>query len=141
LAGSFGGRHSFSLAIEGVVQVLETKLREVTSAAGQGLLNHRNATAGAWQYPAGCARSIVLAGSPVIGEMLEFLPVFVSPLERFGGAPLMERTLKVGVGPPRMVDVRLGCGFVGSDTGAQLFTNFGHCSSFGSNVDDACDCT
>jgi hypothetical protein len=68
--------------------------------------------------------------SAVMGELLEFLPIPVSPLERLGCAPLMERTLELGVGVPRIVNVRLGCGFTGSDKGAQLYTNLDHCSSF-----------
>jgi hypothetical protein len=65
-----------------------------------------------------------------MGELLEFLPILVSPLERLGRAPLMERTLELGVGVPRIVNVRLGCGLTGSDKGAQLYANLDHCSSF-----------
>jgi hypothetical protein len=53
----------------------------------------------------------------------------VSPLERLGSAPLMERTLELGVGMPRIVNVRLGCGLAGSDKGAQLFMELDHRSS------------
>ncbi len=59
--------------------------------------------------------------------MLKLLPVFVRPLERLGGPPFMERPLELGVGPPRMGNVRLGRGLAGSDEGAQLFMDFGHC--------------
>jgi hypothetical protein len=45
----------------------------------------------------------------------------------------MERTLELGVSPPRIVNVRLGCGLAGSDEGTQLFTNLDHCSSSGLN--------
>ena len=65
-----------------------------------------------------------------MGELLEFLPIPVSPLERLGSAPLMERTLELGVGVPRIVNVRLGCVLTGSDKGAQLYANLDHCSSF-----------
>jgi hypothetical protein len=65
-----------------------------------------------------------------MGELLEFLPILVSPLERLGSAPLMERTLELGVGVPRIVNVRLGRDLAGSDKGAQLYTNLDHCSSF-----------
>jgi hypothetical protein len=64
-----------------------------------------------------------------MGELLELLPILVSPLERLGSAPLMERTLELGVGVPRIVNVRLGCGLAGSDKGAQLFMDLDHRSS------------
>jgi hypothetical protein len=54
----------------------------------------------------------------------------VSSLERLGRAPLMERTLELGMGVPRIVNMRLGCGLASSDKGAQLYTNLDHCSSF-----------
>jgi hypothetical protein len=61
--------------------------------------------------------------------MLELLPMLVGPLERLGSTPLMERTLELGVGMPRIVNVRLGCGLAGSDKGAQLFMELDHRSS------------
>jgi hypothetical protein len=51
----------------------------------------------------------------------QFLAVLVRRLERLGGTPLVERTLKLSVGPPRISDVRLSRGLAGVDQGAQLF--------------------
>jgi hypothetical protein len=62
--------------------------------------------------------------------MLEFLSILVRPLKRLGGAPFMERTLELGVGSSRIVDVRLGRSVTSSDKGAQFFSNLDHCSSF-----------
>ncbi|WP_262273663.1 hypothetical protein [Microvirga yunnanensis] len=57
---------------------------------------------------------------------MQLLPIFASSLERLGSAPLMERTLELGMGVPRILNVRLGCGLAGSDEGAQLYTNLDH---------------
>jgi hypothetical protein len=51
----------------------------------------------------------------VVREMLQIVAISIGPLEGLGGALFMKRTLELGIGLPRIGNVRLGRGLAGFD--------------------------